>query len=80
MVRLWMSVLCGAVGVDRPDAVDLLPWALVAIHQQLGIGGRKEQVVDPVGGVQQDLDVAGLLAVGAGLETDGEELQRKTRG
>ena len=69
-----------AVGVDHPDAVDLLPWAFVAIHQQFGIGGRKQQVVDPIGGVQQNFDVAGHFAVGAGLKTDGEKLQRQMRG
>ena len=63
----------GSVGVDHPDAVDLLPGALVAVHQELRIGGREEQVVDPVGGVQEHLDGAGLFAVEAGLQPEGEE-------
>ena len=62
-----------AVGVDEPDAIDLLPHAFVAVHEEGGVGGREEQVVDPVGGVEKWLDGAGLFAVGAGLEADGEE-------
>ena len=63
----------GAVGVNHPDAVDLLPRAFVAVHEEFGIGGREEEVVDPVGGVEEGLEVAGLLAVRAGLEAEGEE-------
>ncbi len=62
-----------AVGVDEPDAIDLLPHAFVAVHEKSGVGGREEEVIDPVGGVEKRLDEAGLLAVGAGLEADGEE-------
>ena len=37
-------------------------------------------MVDPVGGVEEGLHVAGLFAVGAGLEADGEEDERKAGG
>ena len=70
----------GAVGVDHPDAIDLLPGAFVAVHEEVGVGGGEEEMVDPVGGVKQGLHVAGFLAVGAGLEADGEEDERKARG
>ena len=70
----------GAVGVDHPDAVDLLPGAFVAVHEEFGVGRGEEEVVDPVGGVKEGLHVAGFLAVGAGLEADGEEDERKTGG
>ena len=70
----------GAIGVDHPDAVDILPDALVAVHEEGGIGGREEEMVDPVGGVEEGFDVAGLLAVGAGLEAEGEEDERKFGG
>ena len=70
----------GAVGVDHPDAIDLLPGAFVAVHEEVGVGGGEEEMVDPVGGVEKGLDVAGLFAVGAGLEADGEEDERKAGG
>ncbi len=50
----------GAVGVDHPDAVDLLPGALVAVHEEGGVGGGEEEVIDPVGGVEEFGDFAGL--------------------
>ena len=56
------------------------PWALVAVHEEFGIGGREEEVVDPVGGVKEGLELAGLFAVGAGLEAEGEEDQRQAGG
>ncbi len=70
----------GAVGVDEPDAIDLLPHAFVAVHEELGVGGGEEEMVDPVGGVEEGLDGAGLFAVGAGLEADGEEDERDAGG
>ena len=70
----------GAVGVNHPDAVDLLPWAFVAVHEEFGVGGGEEEVVDPVGGVEEGLHLAGLFAVGAGFEADGEEDERKAGG
>ncbi len=42
--------------------------------------GEKSKMVDPVGGVKEGLHVAGLFAVGAGFEADGEEDQRKASG
>ncbi len=62
----------GAVGVDEPDAIDLLPHAFVAVEDEVGVGGGEEHVTDPVGGVEEDFDRAGLLAFRAGLEADGE--------
>ena len=70
----------GAVGVDHPDAIDFLPGAFVAVHEEGGVGGGEEEVVDPVGGVEEGLHLAGLFAVGAGLEADGEENERKAGG
>src|SRR5712691_3797811 len=37
-------------------------------------------MVDPVGGVEKGLHLAGLFAVGAGLEADGEEDEREASG
>jgi hypothetical protein len=62
--------------VDHPKAVDILPYSLVAVHEEGGISGREEEMVDPVGGVEEGLDVAGLGSVGAGLEAEGEEDER----
>ncbi len=39
----------GAIGVDHPDAIDLLPGAFVAVHDQGRVSGREEHVADPVG-------------------------------
>src|ERR1035441_688494 len=33
-----------AVGVDHPDAVDILPYALVAVHEEAGLGGRETRL------------------------------------
>ena len=70
----------GAVGVDHPDAIHLLPHAFVAVHDELRVGRREQHVADPVGGVEERLDVPGLLAVGAGLEADGEQHDGNARG
>ena len=70
----------GAVGVDHPDAIDFLPRAFVAVHEEFGVGWGEEEMIDPVGGVEEGLHVAGLFAVGAGLEADGKEDERKTGG
>src|SRR5579875_897151 len=69
-----------AVGVDHPDAINLLPGAFVAVHQKVRVSRREKQMVDPVGGVKQNLHRAGPFAVGTGLEPDGEEYKRKMRG
>ena len=63
----------GAVGVDHPDAVDFLPGAFVAVHQQRGVLGREEHVADPVGGVEEHGELAGL-------EVDGVERERRAGG
>jgi len=39
----------GAIGVDHPDAIDLLLGAFVAVHDQGWLNGREEHVADPVG-------------------------------
>jgi len=59
----------GAVGVDHPDAIDLLPWAFVAVHEKGWVDWGEEKVVDPVGAVKE----GGHLA---GFEVDGEENER----
>ena len=47
--RAGMNLLQpGAIGANRPDAVDLVPWSFVAKHNQRRIGGRKLHVVEPV--------------------------------
>ena len=69
----------GAVGVDHPDAIDLLPGAFVAVHEQCRVDGREEEMVDPVGGVKEGFR-SPAFAVGAGLEIDGEEDERQARG
>ena len=50
---LMDQLILRAVGADGPDAVHHLPGALVAIQQQGRIGGRKLQVVQPIGAVLQ---------------------------
>ncbi len=61
------QLVLGAVGANGPDAVDFLPSAFVAIHEKGGVGGRKEQVVKPIGVVFKE----GRHF--PGLEIDGEE-------
>src|SRR5260370_5436660 len=43
----------GAVSVDHPDTIDLLPGAFVAVHEELWIGWREEEMVNPVSGVKK---------------------------
>src|SRR5947209_5844886 len=55
-----------SVSVDGPDAIDLVPRALVTVHQQARVRGRKEQMVHPIGAMEQRLHLAGF-------EINGEE-------
>ena len=49
-----------AVGADRPDAVHLVPGALVAEEDAVRVGRRRLQVVEPLGRVVHLLRLAGL--------------------
>ena len=63
MLRLWMLVNSRAVGADGPDAVHLVPRPFVAEHQQVRIGGRKLQMIQPVVAAVEIFHFAGLKVV-----------------
>jgi hypothetical protein len=46
--------------MDGPDAVHLVPGAFVAEHDEVGIGGRKLQMAQPLVLAQDILQLAGL--------------------
>src|SRR5260370_17786470 len=56
--------------MDHTDTVNFLPGAFVAIHEESRIGGREEQVINPVGGVKENGDLAGLKVDGIEDERD----------
>ena len=60
IVRVWIFVRPRAVGADRPDAVHLVPGALVAEHDEVGIGGRELQMAEPLVLAEDVLQFAGL--------------------
>src|SRR5215831_16946090 len=48
------------VGSNGPDAVNLMPRSFVAEHQEIRIGGRKLNVIQPIGAVMKYLQLSGF--------------------